>query len=179
MCPAPSAAEWPAATRIDTRRLILEPLRVAHAEEMAFVLGDDALYQYTGGAPPTLEELRARYARQVSGRSPDRTQGWLNWIVRKRGRSTAIGAMQSTLIHEEDDMVAEVAWVIGVPLQGRGYATEGGKAMIAWLDRHDVTELAAHIHPMHAASIAVATRLGLTPTGTIIDGETRWTRRLR
>jgi hypothetical protein len=80
-----SSGEWPAATRIDTRRLILEPLQVAHADEMVFVLGDEALYEYTGGAPPALEELRVRYARQVSGPSPDRTRGWLNWIVREGG----------------------------------------------------------------------------------------------
>jgi len=35
-----SAAEWPAARRIDTRRLILDPLRVSDADEMVFVLGD-------------------------------------------------------------------------------------------------------------------------------------------
>src|ERR1022692_1610019 len=98
-----SSGDWPALTRIDTRRLILEPLQVAHAEEMVFVLGDAALYEYTGGAPPTLEELRARYARQVSGRSPDRTQGWLNWIVRERERLSAVGTVQTNLVREEDD----------------------------------------------------------------------------
>jgi RimJ/RimL family protein N-acetyltransferase len=172
-----SSGEWPAATRIDTRRLILEPLRVAHADEMVFVLGDEALYEYTGGAPPTLEELRVRYARQVSGRSPDRTRGWLNWTVREREHRTAVGTVQSTLAWEEQDMVAEVAWVIGVCHQRRGYATEAAEAMVAWLGRHDVIVVAAPIDPRHAASITVATRLGLTATCTVLDGETRWTRR--
>jgi hypothetical protein len=48
--------------------------------------------------------------------------------------------------------------------------------MVAWLTRHDAMMAAAHIHPKHTASIAVATRLGLTATRTVIDGETRWTR---
>jgi RimJ/RimL family protein N-acetyltransferase len=171
-----SSEEWPAATRIETRRLILEPLGVAHAEEMLIVLGDAAFYEYTGGAAPTLTELRARYARQAGGSSPDRTQGWLNWIVRERGHLTAVGTVQATLVHEEDDTVAEIAWVIGVPHQRRGYATEAAVAMVAWLTRHDAMMVAAHIHPKHTASIAVATRLGLTATRTVIDGETRWTR---
>jgi hypothetical protein len=38
-----SSGGWPPATRIDTRHLILEPLRVTHADEMVFVLGDEAL----------------------------------------------------------------------------------------------------------------------------------------
>ena len=45
----------------------LEPLTVEHAEAMAAVLADPALYAVTGGEPPTTEELRARYARQVLG----------------------------------------------------------------------------------------------------------------
>jgi hypothetical protein len=54
-----SAGDWPVARRIDTRRLMLEPLRVSHADEMVFVPEDEALYEYTGGRPATLEELRA------------------------------------------------------------------------------------------------------------------------
>jgi RimJ/RimL family protein N-acetyltransferase len=142
---------------------------------MLSVLGDAAFYEYTGGAPPTLAELRARYTRHVGGRSPDGTQGWLNWIVRERGRLTAVGTVQTTLVREEEAIVAELAWGIGVPHQGRGYATEAAVAMVAWLTRHDVMTVAAHIHPKNAASIAVATRLGLAATRTVVDGETRWT----
>jgi RimJ/RimL family protein N-acetyltransferase len=146
---------------------------------MVFVLGDEALYEYTGGAPPTLEELRARYTRQVSGRSPDRTHGWLNWIVRERERErqAAVGTVQSTLVREQHQIVAEVAWIVGVEHQRRGYGTDAAEAMLAWLDRHDVTLVAAHINPRHIASITVATRLGLTATRTALNGETRWTRR--
>jgi RimJ/RimL family protein N-acetyltransferase len=142
---------------------------------MVFVLGDKALYGYTGGAPPSLEELRSRYARQVAGRSPDHGRGWLNWIVRERGRRTAVGLVQATVSHEVHGMVAEIAWLIGVSHQGRGYATEAAEAMVAWLGHNDVNDVSAHINERHAASIAVAQRLGLTATGTIIDGETRWT----
>ena len=44
---------------------ILEPLRIAHADQMALVLDNRALYEYTGGEPPNLGMLRARYARQA------------------------------------------------------------------------------------------------------------------
>jgi RimJ/RimL family protein N-acetyltransferase len=169
--------EWPVATRIETRRLILEPLRVAHADEMVSVLGDEALYEYTGGAPPTLEELQERYARQLSGRSPDRTRGWLNWIVREREHRGAVGTVQTTLGWDEQALVAELAWVIGVSHQRRGYATEAAEAMVAWLARHGVLAVAAHIDPEHKASVTVATRLGLIATNTVHGGETRWTRR--
>ncbi len=50
-----------------TFRLALDPLRVEDAEAMVGVLGDPALYRYTGGVPPTLPELHQRYAHQVAG----------------------------------------------------------------------------------------------------------------
>ena len=53
------------AVPLETLRLTLEPLRVDHAEEMAPLLADAELYTFTDGGPPTLEELRARYVRQV------------------------------------------------------------------------------------------------------------------
>jgi len=62
-----------------------------------------------------------------------------------------------------------------VPHQRRGYAIEAAKAMVAWLGRHEVIVVAARINPRHAASIAVAIRLGLTATCANLDGETRWT----
>ena len=54
---------WPQEAVVRTARLRVEPMRVAHAEEMAVVLGDPGLYAVMGGAPPTATELRSRYRR--------------------------------------------------------------------------------------------------------------------
>jgi hypothetical protein len=64
---------------------------------MVAVLGDPALYEFTGGEPPTLDELRERYERQAVGRSPDRSEEWLNWIVRITDDGHAIGFVQATI----------------------------------------------------------------------------------
>ena len=58
--------------QISSARLRLVPLTVADAAEMVAVLSGEALYAYTGGAPPGLGELRARYAGQVAGPPPRR-----------------------------------------------------------------------------------------------------------
>ena len=52
-----------ATDQISSARLRLVPLTVADAAEMVDVLSGEALYAYTGGAPPGVGELRARYAR--------------------------------------------------------------------------------------------------------------------
>ena len=59
---------------------------------MVGVLGDQRLYAFTGGQPPTLDELRARYRRLAVGRSADGSEEWHNWIVRRRSDVDALGS---------------------------------------------------------------------------------------
>ena len=164
------------APALETERLRLEPLTAAHADEMAPLLDDPALHTYVGGAPLSLDELRARYARQEGGLSPDGRERWLNWICRERRSGVAVGFVQATV--DEDAGNAEVAWVIGSAYHGRGYATEAAAAMVARLTEDGVRVIGAHIHPDHAASAGVARAIGLTPTPTVVDGEVRWERAL-
>lgn len=168
-------AIWPEAEVIETLRLLLEPLRVDHAAEMATVLDDERLHAFIGGRPATREELRARYIRLVAGHSPDGSQGWLNWVVRHRGSGVAVGTVQATLTRN-GAVTAEVAWVIATPHQRQGYAKEATAAMTEWLRSRGVEAFVAHVHPTHEASINVARYLGLTPTDTVEDGEVRWIR---
>ncbi len=168
--------DWPVAEPIVTLRLALEPLRVEHAAEMASVLDDGGLHHYTGGQPATPDELRERYRRQSAGRSPDGTQGWLNWVVRHRATGTAVGTVQATVSSDTDPPGAELAWVIATAHQRHGYAAEAAAGMAGWLDRQGIRRFTAHIHPDHHASGRVAERLGLAPTDTVVDGETRWAR---
>lgn len=166
--------DWPAAEPIETARLTLEPLRVEHAGEMVEVLSAPALYEYIGGRPPSLEQLRARYTRQAVGHSPDGREGWLNWIARERETGIAVGTVKATLTNGGAGRTAELAWVIGAAHQRRGYATEAAAAMVEWLRAKGIDTVTAHIHPAHTASMGVATHLGLTATDVAEDGETRW-----
>ncbi|MGH3448838.1 MAG: GNAT family N-acetyltransferase [Nocardioidaceae bacterium] len=165
---------WPAAEQIESRCLCLVPLEIDHAEQMVEVLADRLLYQYTGGLPPTLEQLRRRYVAQAVGYSDDGTQGWLNWVVTLASSHQAIGYVQATIQERDTVLEAEVAWVIASDYQGQGMATEAAATMVQWLQAHCVSRLVAHIHPEHASSAGVALNLGLHPTGVVEDGETRW-----
>ncbi|MEI7033522.1 GNAT family N-acetyltransferase [Streptomyces pratensis] len=153
-----------------TERLDALPLDPAYAEEMAGVLADPALYAFTGGGPPDPQALRARYARQSAG-SPDPDASWGNWVLRVRAEGRLAGYVQATVRGPR----AEIAWVVGTPWQGRGYASEAVRGLAAHLaSAEGVRGLVAHIHPDHAASAAVAAAAGLAPTGEWEDGERRW-----
>ena len=168
-------AAWPAAAPLRTVRLDLEPVRPAHADEAGAAFDDPALHAFTGGQPATVEELRRRYARQVVGHSPDGRAGWLNWLLRLRTGGRLVGTVQTTVHREDDGLVAELAWVVATAHQGEGLASEAAGAMAGWLREHGVRRLVAHVHPDHGASTGVARTLGMQPTGTLVDGEVRWT----
>jgi RimJ/RimL family protein N-acetyltransferase len=161
---------------IGTGRLVLSPLRVADADELVEVLGDPALHEFIGGRPDTLEELRRRYVAMVAG--PGRPgELWRNWVVRRRDDEAAVGTVQATLTRHGTDWRAEVAWVVGVAWQGRGYAVEAARALVGWLEAAGVGEIVAHIHPDHAASARVAAGAGLVVTADEVDGEQVWRHR--
>ena len=54
-----------------TERLDLEPLAMAHATELAPLLDDPSLHEFTGGAPLPAAALAGRYARLAARRSAD------------------------------------------------------------------------------------------------------------
>lgn len=165
---------WPTSQDLYSARLDLERLHVDHADEMAPLLHDRALHTFIGGAPSTQPELGARYRRQSHGRSPDGSQGWLNWVIRRRADGQAVGTVQATVARESTGLIAEVAWVVALPFQNQGYAREGGLAVVTWLREQEVTTVRANVHPEHEASQRVARALGMSPTEVVVDGETRW-----
>lgn len=170
-----SLASWPTATALESDDLVLEPLRVDHAEEMAPLLDDSALHTFMGGQPATPEELRQQYEHQVVGRSADGTELWFNWVLRRKDTHEATGFVQASVVVEGGRIVAEVAWVVGRRFQGSGYAHQAAVELVRWLDSTGADRIVAHVHPEHAASNAVAAAAGLHPTDIVVDGEVRWT----
>ncbi|MFC8076796.1 GNAT family N-acetyltransferase [Streptomyces sp. NPDC057307] len=190
-----------AAEVIRTERLVLVPQRVEHAREMAAVLSDPALHTFIGGEPATADELRSRYARMAAGPA-DPAESWCNWVIELRAgeggveRRQLVGTVQATIVPAGSDrpgspggpggpggpdrpdrpwLVANIAWVVGTAFQGRGIAGEAARGLVGRLVQLPaVREVAAHVHPDHAASKAVARAAGLEPTDEWHDGEVRW-----
>jgi RimJ/RimL family protein N-acetyltransferase len=161
------------ASEIGSERLTLTPLVPGDAEEMVDVLADERLYEFTGGAPPDAGQLRARYERMVAG-SGRAEEEWLNWVVRRRSDDRPVGTVQATIEERDGERTAWVAWVVGVPWQGRGFATEAARALVGWLREQGVHEIAAAVAPGHVVSERVASNAGLALTDQIVDGERVW-----
>jgi RimJ/RimL family protein N-acetyltransferase len=166
----PAAIE---AAIITTERLVLVPLVAKDADDLTEVLDDDRLHEFTGDRLASVTELRDRFVLLAAG-SPRSGETWLNWVVRRRFDSQAIGTVQVTVRSVEGRQVARLGWMIGIPWQNQGFASEAAAALVKWVQRQSVDEIGAHIHPGHRASEAVATRAGLRQTEEEFEGERVW-----
>ena len=142
-----------------TLRLVLEPLVAAHAAAIFGPLGDERLYRFIPqNPPPSLAQLRARYDRLSSRRSPDGTEAWLNWVMRLSETGEYAGTLEATIFA---DRTAFIAYTVFVPHQRRGYATEGVARILEHLVAdHGVVLMIAEVDTRNAPSRALLERLG-------------------
>jgi RimJ/RimL family protein N-acetyltransferase len=165
------AGAWP----VELARLRLCPLAPDDAEEMATVLRPPDLYVFIGGSPLAPADLRTRYVTMLQG-PDDPDVRWLNWVIRLRPDATAIGTVQATVRPgAAGGARAELAWIVGIPWQGHGYAKEAAAGAAGYLRDAGVHHLQALVAPGHEASAGVARAAGLRPTPERIDGEVLWT----
>lgn len=124
-------------------------------------------------SPAWTEQLRA-----ATGPDP-----WtLGFAVVHRGDDRVIGSA-GFKGSPADDGVAEIAYGIAPGYQGKGFATEAARALVAFAsERVDVTMIRAHTMPENGASGHVLTKCGFQHVGEVTDPEDglvwRWERRV-
>jgi ribosomal-protein-alanine N-acetyltransferase len=146
--------------RVVTQRgFTLEPQFASHARAMFELLSDPALYEFENEPPASLTALRHRFRRLESRSSPDRSQQWLNWVIRLHSGDVA-GYVQAT-VHADGH--AALAYVLGSKFWGKGTATRAVHAMIEELRaKHGVGECIAIIKTRNTRSSRLLQRLGFT-----------------
>ena len=165
---------------LQTKRLSIDPICPPDAASLAVALSDPGLYHFIGGEPPSVEALAGRIQRWLAG--PARAgEAWHNWAIRLASDGTVIGHLQATVTGAATGAgaAADIAWILAVRWQGRGYASEAAIQLVRWLGSMNVDDVTAHIHPDHVASARVAERAGLEPTDDVEDGERVWRRSAR
>ena len=147
---------------LTTPRLVLEPLAVAHADEMFALLSEPALYRYLDYGPPkSLDHLRYNYAmveaHESSGETTRFGERWLNWVVREPGQPP-VGYVQATITAPG---IAWIGYVFAQAHWGRGHAHAATQAMIEHLAaRYAVKRCMATVEVDNHRSIRLMARLG-------------------
>jgi RimJ/RimL family protein N-acetyltransferase len=150
--------------RLETPRLLLEPILPGHAPVLYERLQDERLYRFIPQDPPdTPEALEDRYQFLSGRRSPDGREAWLNWAVRERGSGEYAGTLEATVY---DEGTAIIAYMVFVPYQRRGIAAEAcGRLLEHLFEGYRASMVAAEIDTRNAASIALVESLGFERVG--------------
>jgi [ribosomal protein S5]-alanine N-acetyltransferase len=142
--------------------LTLEPQLAAHAAQMFEVLSDAAIYEFEGSPPVSAASLAKRFARLESRVSPDRTEQWLNWVIRLPSGALA-GYVQATIA---EDGIAHIAYELGSKFWRQRIGSAAVRAMLAELSStYGVCTVAATLKERNHRSRALLRSLGFELAG--------------
>ena len=152
--------------RVETPRLALEPLRLAHAVACYPSFAQPSLYRYIELPMPGDEpELRRRFAGWIkgSGRPAER---WGNWIAFDRRSGMPAGWFQATVLADH----ADIAYLVFDEFQRRGMAVEAVQALCDHLfAATPIAEIRAQTDDRNKGSIRVAVGAGFVPDPEPVD----------
>ena len=122
------------------------------------LLVEEELWLYTDDhRPETVSELRERYRRLETRRSPDGTQLWLNWAVTAPAHGT-VGFVQATVSVKTG--TAEIAYVIARRFWSLGLGTEAVRVLLEYLQcTLQVGNVTATVDDRNAASLRLLQKL--------------------
>jgi [ribosomal protein S5]-alanine N-acetyltransferase len=147
---------------ITTERLILRPPVPADAVRIAELVGDFEVARWVSTVPHPYapEDALTWMATHDAGRAAD-TDNPLAITT------AADGLVGMTGLHRKPEYggLFEIGYWIGKPYWGRGYATEAGRALLAWAEARGETAFVSRHFEGNAASGKVLTKLGFVYTG--------------
>ena len=160
--------EAPPRVVLDTPRLRLRPFRSDDVPALAAIRAEPGALRWMPGGEAATPRAAADAARlaEIWGRAWGESRpGYAPWAAVERRTGMLAGQVGLRWLPFEGG-VTEVLWMLGTRHRGRGLATEGARAALAW--GFGALELAAvecFVMPGNAASLAVAGRLGMVPLG--------------
>lgn len=154
---------------LETERLILRPYTVEDAEAAMAIYNNPTVMRFINPkpvyTPKTLEEQRADLERIIPIYR-DATDGRGFWAAEEKATGIVVGTLMLKPLPGHDHI--EIGWHFGQFAWGKGYAPEGGQAVLDYgFNTVGLEEIIAVVDPLNTASIRVTEKLGLIPNGQI------------
>jgi ribosomal-protein-alanine N-acetyltransferase len=161
---------------LQTDRLRLRPFRASDLKAVHALYGDGENLRYWGVEPsPSLDSTRKMMRWHIAG-AP---RHYMIWAVEEKKSKRVVG-MINYFRRDLRERRVEVGWLIQPDVQGKGYMTEAGRALLRYLiDTLGVHRVEALIRPENKPSAALAKRLGFRLEGGpirdrwLVDGQWR------
>jgi RimJ/RimL family protein N-acetyltransferase len=150
---------------LETERLRLEPWTPAHGELLARMSAMPEVMRHIGGGDVWTAKQAEEHSQRAHAHWRTHGFGWRAAFEREGGRAVGTFALELTTgVPGLDDGEHEIGWWLDPAVWRRGYATEGGRAIVREaFGRVGASSVVARVQPENAASLAVAAALGLRP----------------
>jgi aminoglycoside 6'-N-acetyltransferase len=146
---------------IVTERLLLRRSVPDDADAISAYRSDPEVHRYQGWERTDPEGIRAEID-EMAARAPGAPGGWVQLTVEERESRRLVGDVGLSLADGEPGVV-KIGYTMTPTAQGKGYATEAVRAMVAYVfDVLGAEVVRAYASAENLASIRVAEKVGLT-----------------
>lgn len=145
---------------IETNRLIFQKIALDDFDEMKRILQNKSLMLLGWGKTYSDEEV-TQWINKINEQY--RFYGYSYWLVKTKSTHQTVGIMGAlpTIVQEKE--YVEIAYIVKKDFQGHGFAVEGMKGILDFLDkREESTPIIAQFVPENTASQKVAEKLDMT-----------------
>ncbi|HET9723671.1 MAG TPA: GNAT family N-acetyltransferase [Actinomycetota bacterium] len=143
-----------------TERLLLRRSVPEDAEAISAYRRDPDVHRFQGWDRTDVEGTRAEI-RRMSARAPGEDGGWVQLSVLERESGRLVGDVGFSRATGEPGVV-KIGYTVDPAFQGRGYATEGVGALVAYLfDTLGAEVVRAYANADNVPSTRVAEKVGL------------------
>ena len=169
------------APRLETERLWLRPWDAADTEAYARIIGDPEVMRHVGAGRryharrrcaalfPLIAKADAR--RAIRGLTIHwETYGFGEWAVEEKASGKLVGQIGLVYLADwtADPTSVEVGWLLARDAWGQGFATEGGRASLAYgFEQLGIERIVSIARRANERSERVMQRLGLSLAGRI------------
>lgn len=147
--------------RLETERLLLEPVTPANAMILWRIMQSAHLREFQDVPRHTRDE----FARRVAARPKafdSRAVGRFEWLIVERGSQQGIGWI-SLRAGDGGRGTAEIGYSVVATHRGKGYAAEASRAIVDYaFEESDLRQLDACCVPANAASRRLLARIGFS-----------------
>ena len=161
------APGWP----LETERLVLRPWSEGDLEALHAIYGSEDVARWLYEAARTRGETRDLLARKVAGGALHGEGQWLSAAVTTRDDGRVVGDVALQWVSEAHRQ-GELGFSVHPAHQGRGYATESSRPLLAFaFDTLGLHRVIGRLEPRNTASARVLEKLGMRREAHLVENE--------
>jgi len=162
-----TAPDWP----LRTDRLLLRPFEADDLDALHAIHSDEAVVRWLYNDPRTLNETRELLERKIAGAALHAEGDWLGAAMTLRDTGELVGDL-SLCWASETHRQGELGFVVHPLHQGRGYATEASRPMLAFaFEELGLHRVVGRLEPRNTGSARVLEKLGMRREAHLVENE--------